>query len=95
MAEPMKILTVSEYNQLRKQTGTNSKDDAFVKAGKTTFNADGSVSTIYDDGTSERTVFNADGSITATRYANGVVVETATITFEGNSVIYNVSGGEE
>lgn len=76
-----------------RQAGAISEDDAFAKAGKTTFNADGSISTIYDDGTSESTVFNADGSITATRYVNGVAVETATTTFGGNSITCDVSGG--
>lgn len=78
-----------------RQAGAISEDDAFTKAGTTTFNADGSITTNYDDGTSERTVFNEDGSITATRYVNGIVVETATTTFGGNSITCDVSGGEE
>lgn len=78
-----------------RQAGAISEDDAFAKAGTTTFKADGSIETNYDDGTSERTVFNEDGSITATRYVNGVAVEVATTTFEGDNITCEVSGGEE
>lgn len=78
-----------------RQAGAVSENDAFAKAGTTTFNEDGSITTTYGDGTSERTVFNEDGSITATRYVNGVAVEIATTTFEGDSITCDVSGGEE
>ena len=78
-----------------RQAGAISENDAFAQAGTTTFNADGSIETTYDDGTSERTVFNEDGSITATRYVNGVAVEVATTTFVGDSITCEVSGGEE
>lgn len=76
-----------------RQAGAISEDDAFAKAGTTTFNEDGSITTAYNDGTSECTVFNEDGSITATRYVNGVVVETATTTFKGDNITCEVSGG--
>lgn len=63
-----------------------------VKAQTTTFNADGSITTTYEDGTSEHTTFNADGSITqrfdwgymGVRVSNTVVNAdgSITVTFE-------------
>ena len=81
-----------------KQVGAVSNEDAIAKAGTTTFNADGSITTTYEDGTSEETIFNADGSITSIRYVEGVAVFNATTTFNADGSITTtceVKEGEE
>lgn len=56
------------------------------KPGRTVFNSDGSISTLYSDGSSEKVVFNADGSITTTRNTLelGVKTETVKINSDGS-----------
>lgn len=70
-----------------KLDGYHAEDFAFEsKPGRTVFNSDGSISTAYDDGSSEKVVFNADGSITTTRNTleMGIKTETVKINSDGS-----------
>ena len=58
-----------------------------AKAGKTVFNPDGSITTTYNDGSSEVVVFNRDGSITTTRSTPGLGVKTETTIFNSDGSI--------
>jgi hypothetical protein len=63
------VVTVNEDLEETKRIVTGQLNNTLglylsTKSQTTTFNADGSITTIYDDGTSEHTTFNADGSIT-------------------------------
>lgn len=68
----LKDQTIEEVNNLKDQTIADVGENVTqaityikgLKSHSTTFNADGSITTTYEDGTSETTIFNADGSIT-------------------------------
>lgn len=57
------------------------------KPGKTVFNLDGSITTTYDDGSSETVVFNEDGSITTTSNTLGLGVKTEIVKFNSDGSI--------
>lgn len=57
------------------------------KPGTTVFNSDGSITTNYDDGSSEHIVFNADGSITTTRNTLELGVKTEITKFNSDGSI--------
>lgn len=73
--------------------GYHAEDFVFSeKAGTTVFNSDGSITTNYDDGSSEKVVFNNDGSITITRNTLELGVKTETIKFKANgNIVVEVS----
>lgn len=77
--------TISEADTL---DGHDAEDFVFVsKPGKTVFNSDGSITTTYKDGSSERVVFNNDGSITTTRNTLELGVKTETTRFNDDGSI--------
>ena len=53
---------------------------------ETVFNADGSISETYQDGSTRKTVFNSDGSITET-YKIGTKTKTKKTVFNANGSI--------
>lgn len=57
------------------------------KPGKTVFNSDGSITTTYDDGSSEKVVFNNDGSITTTRNTLELGIKTEITIFNSDGSI--------
>lgn len=57
------------------------------KPGRTVFNSDGSITTTYNDGSSEKVVFNSDGSITTTYNTLELGVKTETIKFNADGSI--------
>ena len=68
--------------------GYNAEDFEFSsKPGTTVFNSDGSITTTYNDGSSETVVFNEDGSITTTRNTLELGVKTETVTFNADGSI--------
>lgn len=68
--------------------GYNAEDFVFAsKPGTTIFNADGSITTSYNDGSSETVVFNSDGSITTTRNTLEMGVKTETVIFNADGSI--------
>ena len=89
--------TVTEVRNLLENTtiveadtldGYNAEDFEFTsKPGKTVFNSDGSITTTYNDGSSETVVFNEDGSITTTRNTLELGVKTETVTFNDDGSI--------
>ena len=68
--------------------GYDAEDFVFSdKSGTTVFNPDGSITTIYNDGSKETIVFNADGSITTTRNTLELGVKTKTTRFNNDGSI--------
>lgn len=68
--------------------GYDAEEFVFAsKAGKTVFNSDGSITTTYNDGSSETIVFNGDGSITTTRNTLELGVKTETTRFNADGSI--------
>lgn len=68
--------------------GYNAEDFVLTgKAGTTVFNSDGSITTTYNDGSSEQIVFNADGSITTIRNTLEMGVKTETTKFNNDGSI--------
>ena len=68
--------------------GYDAEDFVFSdKSGKTVFNPDGSITTNYNDGSSETIVFNSDGSITTTRNTLELGVKTKTTRFNSDGSI--------
>jgi hypothetical protein len=68
--------------------GFHAEDFALaLKPGKTVFNLDGSITTTYDDGSSETVVFNEDGSITTTSNTLGLGVKTEIVKFNSDGSI--------
>lgn len=68
--------------------GYNAEDFEFSsKPGKTVFNSDGSITTTYNDGSTETTVFNEDGSITTTRNTLELGVKTETVRLNADGSI--------
>jgi hypothetical protein len=57
------------------------------KAGTTKFKADGSIETIYADGSKEIVVFNVDGSITKTIHTKEIGTKTETTVFNSDGSI--------
>jgi hypothetical protein len=57
------------------------------KPGTTVFNSDGSITTNYDDGSSETVVFNEDGSITTTRNTLEMGIKTEVTKFNSDGSI--------
>lgn len=77
--------TISEADTL---DGYNAEDFEFSsKPGTTVFNSDGSITTTYNDGSSETVVFNSDGSITTTRSTLELGVKTETTRFNDDGSI--------
>lgn len=77
--------TISEADTL---DGYDAEDFVFrSKAGTTVFNSDGSITTTYKDGSSEKVVFNSDGSITTTRNTLELGVKTETTRFNDDGSI--------
>ena len=62
------------------------------KPGRTVFNSDGSITTTYNDGSSETVVFNEDGSITTTRNTLELGIKTETTKFNSDGSISVVEG---
>jgi len=57
-------MTTTKINE--RNLNQDLKDKIDIVGGTTVFNADGSITTAYDNGNIEHTVFNDDGSITTT-----------------------------
>lgn len=89
--------TISQVRNLLENTaivdsdtldGYDAEDFVFKsKSGTTVFNSDGSITTTYKDGSSERVVFNNDGSITTTRNTLELGVKTETTRFNDDGSI--------
>jgi hypothetical protein len=77
--------TIAEADTL---DGYDAEDFEFTsKAGTTIFNSDGSITTEYNDGSTETIVFNEDGSITTTRNTLELGVKTETTRFNDDGSI--------
>ena len=73
--------------------GYHAEDFTFEsKPGVTVFNSDGSITTTYNDGSSEKVVFNEDGSITTTRNTLELGIKTETTKFNSDGSISVVEG---
>lgn len=68
--------------------GFHAKDFVLAdRPGKTVFNLDGSITTTYNDGSTEKVVFNQDGSITTTSNTLGLGVRTEVTKFNADGSI--------
>lgn len=77
--------TIAEADTL---DGYDAEDFVFKsKSGTTVFNSDGSITTNYNDGSSETIVFNEDGSITTTRNTLELGIKTETTRFNDDGSI--------
>lgn len=73
--------TLSSHTEAISSLNTELSNLSTSVSNTTTFNDDGSITTTYEDGRSERTTFNDDGSIITTSYFEGAVSKVETITF--------------
>lgn len=90
---------VEAMAELRAQVETESRDadtlggysaedfELSSKPGKTVFNPDGSITTNYNDGSTETVKFNADGTITTARKTAEMGVKTETVYFNSDGSI--------
>jgi hypothetical protein len=77
--------TIAEADTL---DGYDAEDFVFKsKGGRTVFNSDGSITTTYNDGSTETIVFNEDGSITTTRNTLELGIKTETTKFNDDGSI--------
>lgn len=82
------LLENTEISNADEVDGYHAEEFVFAsKSGTTVFNSDGSITTTYTDGSSEKIVFNADGSITTTRNTLSLGVKTETTTFNADGSI--------
>ncbi len=85
MRQIVENATIAEADTL---DGYNAEDFEIVsKPGTTVFNSDGSITTTYNDGSTETIVFNEDGSITTTRNTLELGVKTETTRFNDDGSI--------
>jgi hypothetical protein len=85
----------NEFNKFKESAkdadtvdGYHASDfEYWSKPGTTVFNSDGSITTVYDDGSTETSVFNNDGSITTTRNTPGLSAKTETVKFNEDGSI--------
>lgn len=80
-------LTTDAAGNLQTQIDWNEAVALFgLNAVTTTFNADGTITSIIDTNTTKVTTFNTDGSITETITINGILMYTKTTTFTGSQI---------
>lgn len=88
VAEMRQIIDTTTIADADKLDGHHAEEFVLEsKPGTTVFNPDGSITTIYTDGSKETTVFNNDGSITTTRNTLGLGVKTETTRFNADGSI--------
>ena len=88
VSEMRNIIENVTISNADKVDGHDAEDFVFTsKSGKTVFNSDGSITTTYNDGSSETIVFNKDGSITTTRNTLELGVKTETTRFNDDGSI--------
>ena len=88
LSEVQDIINNTSISDADTLDGYNAEDFEIVnKPGVTVFNSDGSITTTYNDGSSERVVFNSNGSITTTRNTLELGTKTETTVFNSDGSI--------